>query len=149
MEWMPVRFYCHRYQNLWEAEAPLGCDAHLIKTAILFMNRSSGPIFTAVTYTRDDWEKHVYEEQVMPVRKTWDEVAKYHVFLPEDPRERKPQIDREHWNEELQQTWKARDWRFRGKDFLIMIVQHRAEKKNLAHDAVVDKFVATLRLIGE
>jgi len=149
MEGMPVRwFYRYRYLHFWEAEVPVGCDVHVVKTAIVFMNKSSRLFFSVATYTREDWEQQSAEVITAGERKTWDEVAKYHVFLPEDEAERKPLIDRENWNKELQQTWHGREWRFRDENFLIMIMQHsRVEKRDPAHDAIVDRFVNSLRVV--
>jgi L-rhamnose mutarotase len=148
MEGMPVRwFYPYRYLHLWEAEVPVGINIHAVKTMLLFADKSTGPVFSVVTYTREDWEQQSAEVKTVGERKTWDEVAKYHVFLPEDAFERKPLNDREHWNEELQRMFHIRDWRFRGENFLIMIVQHKAGMKNPAHDSVLDRFVNTLRVV--
>jgi len=148
MEGMPVRwFYPYRYLHLWEAEVPVGCDAHVSKAGILFMDKPSRLLFSVATYLREDWEQQSAEVKTAGERKTWDEVAKYHVFLPEDAFERKPLNDSEHWSEEMQRMFHVRVWRFRGENFLIMIVQHRVEIKNPAHDTVVDRFVNTLKVV--
>ncbi len=148
MEGMPVRwFYRYRYLHFWEAEVPVGCDAHVHKTGIIFMDKPSRLLFSVVTYTREDWEQQAAEVKSVGEHKTWDEVAKHHLSLPEDASERKPLIDCERWNEEMQRMFRIRDWRFRGENFLIMIVQHKAGMRNPAHDSVLDRFVNTLSIL--
>lgn len=150
MEGMPVRWFCrYRYLHFWEAEVPVGCDAHVVKTGILFMDKPSRLFFSVVTYTREDWEQQAAELKSVGEQKTWDEVAKNHVYLPDDDLGGKPRIDREHWNEEMQRMFRIREWRFRGENFLIMIVQHKAGMKNPAHDSVLERFVNTLTLVGQ
>ncbi len=149
MEGMPVRFYCYRHLNYWEAELPIGWNALAIGTLLSFSSDSgTGPMFTVTTFDREHWESRRLKELETPIRKSWSEVVEQYAFLPEDAFERKPRFDQEVWNEDMQELWHSRNWLFRGQDFVILILQTcRAKDKNEIYDSIVDRFVATVDLV--
>ncbi len=144
MDGLPVRFYRYRYLNYWEAELPVGWIVRENgKHVFLMAKNHGGMIFSLWTTVKTDWEKS-YEGTEENKQKV---LADYRV-LNEDEMERKPKVDYESWNEDVQASFRTRGWRFRSEALLINIYQStKSDRVDAMQDSIVDRFVRTLSLV--
>jgi len=144
MEGMPIRFYCYRYQDYWEAELPVGWIVIREGNHLLFESQSPrGLVFTLSTTSKTDWETSYQgtEENRQKV------LAEYRL-LGEGTEKRKPTLIHESLNEDFLIRFRFKSWRFKGPNFYIMIIQNtQVDRIDLGIDAIVDRFVNTLRVV--
>lgn len=140
MEWIPVRFYRYRYQDLWEAELPIGWVVDHYESELSLINGAGRTVFTIRTTLKADWESRYKDTEENRLKVLAD-----YRMLSEEATERKPLMDYESWNDSLQTRYRTRLWRFSGKDFLMNVIQNtKVDKVDPAIDSVVDRFIATL-----
>ena len=146
---MPVRFYCYRYQDFWEAELPVGWEVRRNGNNIsLAANNLGGEFLSVWTISQADVGKN--KDAVNPITaKDWRFVCAFFDRLDEEDEAREPELECGLWNNDFEAWFRIRSWRFRGEDFLVTVMYHtKAKHIDPVHDSIVDRFVNTLKLVN-
>lgn len=145
---MPVRFYRYQYQDYWEAELPVGWIVREHENSIsLAAEIPGGEVFSVWIKSQTGFEKNQAEAHSVTA-KDWQMVVSLHRMLDEEDTVRAPDLECGLWNKDFETWFRIRNWRFRGKDFLIMVMHDtKAKRIDPVHDSIVDRFVNTLSLV--